>query len=342
MGQARALSADNIILPFRVEALDTRGRVVRLADVLDGILTRHAYPALVQGLLAEAITLTVLMGSSLKIDGRFQLQTRTDGAVDMLVVDFTPGAFSSEVASGSREENATRDRPGEPDADIRAYARFDAARLEGAKPAALLGKGHLAFTVEQHTLQTRYQGIVALDGSAARGSGLEAAALHYFKQSEQIPTALRLAVAQESVPGDGGTVTHWRAGGILTQFLPQAAERMRVADLDPGDAPEGTLRHDVAEDEAWVEARARVESTQDIELIDPEVGADRLLTRLFNEHDVRVSNPLVVRDQCRCSEPRIRETLAQFSAEEMADMIEPDGLVSVTCEFCARQYRLAL
>jgi molecular chaperone Hsp33 len=321
MAQARALGADNIILPFRVEALDTRGRVVRLANVLDGILTRHAYPTLVQRLLAEAITLTVLMGSSLKIDGRFQLQTRTDGAVDMLVVDFTPS---------------------EAEADIRAYARFDAARLEGAKPADLLGKGHLAFTVEQHTLQTRYQGIVALDGFAARGSGLEAAALHYFQQSEQIPTALRLAVAQESVPGEGGTVTHWRAGGILTQFLPQAAERVRVADLDPGDAPEGTLRHDVQEDDAWVEARARVESTQDIELIDPEVGADRLLTRLFNEHDVRVSNPLVVRDQCRCSEPRIRETLAQFSAEEMADMIEPDGLVSVTCEFCARQYRLAL
>lgn len=318
--------AENAILPFRVEALDTRGRVVRLGQVLDTLLARHAYPLPVQRLLAEAITLTALMGAALKIDGSFQLQTRSDGAVDMLVVDFTPRGD---------------------EADIRAYARYDAAKLPeqsgSLNKVDLLGKGHLAFTVEQFALQSRYQGIVALEGVYGRESALEAAALSYFRQSEQIPSALRIAVAEEQVQGEAGNVTrHWRAGGILAQFLPQAAERMRVKDLDPGDAPEGTVLHDVAEDEAWVEARARVETTQDIELVDPALGADHLLSRLFNEHDVLVSDAVQLHDQCRCSEPRIRETMAQFSAEDMADMVEADGLISVTCEFCARNYRLSL
>lgn len=308
------LGADDIVLPFHVEPLDTRGRAIRLGRVLDEILARHRYPPQVERLLAEAITVTALMGASLKFDGRFQLQTRSDGPVTMLVVDFaTPSS-------------------------LRAYARFDAEAVAalgpGATPAALLGAGHLGFTIEQGALATRYQGIVALEGQ-----GFEAATLQYFRQSEQIPTALRLAVAEQQLAGGG---RRWRAGGVLAQFLPAAPERMRQADFDPGDAPAGTIRHEVAEDDAWVEARALVETTEDIELVDPALGLDRLLVRLFNERGVRVLDPLPMHDQCRCSETRIRETLASFSAEDIAEMREADGLIGVTCEFCSRQYRIAL
>ena len=313
-GSIKALGADDIALPFHVAPLDTRGRAIRLGPVLDQILARHAYPAAVEKLLAEAIALTALMGTSLKFDGRFQLQTRTDGPVGMLVVDLsTPAA-------------------------LRAYARFDADAVaalgENAAAVDLLGNGHLAFTVEQSALQSRYQGIVALEGQ-----GLEAAALQYFRQSEQIPSALRIAVAEHRVAGGG---RHWRVGGVLAQFLPTSPERMRQADLDPGDAPAGLVRHIVAEDDAWIEARALVETTEDIELVDPELGLDRLLYRLFNERGVVVSDPVAMLDECRCSEERIRETLQQFPAGELADMREADGMIAVTCEFCARKYRLTL
>lgn len=311
------LGADDIVLPFRVEALDTRGRSVRLGAVLDQILARHAYPAKVERLLAQAIALTALMGSSLKFDGRFQLQTKSEGPVSMLVVDFSTPA------------------------DMRAYARFDAEAVANlpvnVSEADLLGPGYLGFTIEQTALQSRYQGIVGLDGQ-----GLEAAAMQYFRQSEQIPSVVRLAVAEEQVMIAGARRQRWRAGGILAQFLPQAPERMRVADLDPGDAPEGTPKHEIAEDDAWVEARSLVETTEDLELVDPALGLDRLLYRLFNERGVAVQNPLPIVDQCRCSEPKIRQMLTQFSAEDLADMREDDGQIGITCEFCGRKYRLAM
>lgn len=308
------LGSDDIVLPFHVAPLDTRGRAVRLGHVLDEILARHAYPPAVEKLLAEAIAITALMGASLKFDGRFQMQTRSDGPVAMLVVDFsTPAA-------------------------LRAYARFDARAVEAlgetAPPRVLLGRGHLGFTIEQGATQTRYQGIVALEGQ-----GLEAAALQYFRQSEQIPTALRIAVAEHRVAGHA---RRWRAGGVLAQFLPAAAERMRQADFDPGDAPPGTRRHQIAEDDAWAEARMLVETVEDIELVDPALGADRLLYRLFHERGVRVSDPMRLEDRCRCSEARIRETLAQFPADDIDAMREKDGMIGVTCEFCGRKYRLSL
>src|SRR5215470_16936173 len=219
---------DDAILPFAVKALDLRGRIVRLGAAVDTILSGHDYPTPVAKLLAEAIVLTVLLGSALKFDGRFILQTQTDGPVRMLVVDF--------VSSGK----------------VRACARFDHTRVAGAiaadeaSLAQLLGHGHLAMTIDQGPEMSRYQGLVALSGG-----DLEDAAHEYFLRSEQIPTRVRLAVAEEFSAsklqvkaGAAGAETRpgprhsWRAGGMLLQFLPKKAERMRGPDLDPGDAPE--------------------------------------------------------------------------------------------------------
>ena len=164
-----AVPVDDAALPFEVDALDLRGRLTRLGPALDDILTRHDYPAPVCKLLGEAIVLTTLLGSSLKFDGRFILQTQTDGPVSFLIVDFQA-----------------------PDR-LRAYARFDATRLkDGQDSGALLGKGHLAMTIDQGADMSRYQGLVALDGG-----NLEDAAHEYFLRSEQIPTRVRLAVGEE-------------------------------------------------------------------------------------------------------------------------------------------------
>ncbi len=307
-------SEDDTVLPFQVDALDLRGRLVRLGPAVDEILSKHDYPPPVAQLLAEAIVLGILLGSSLKFEGRFILQTQSDGPVRMLIVDFmSPGK-------------------------IRACARFDKTRVAKAiaagkvDPGQLLGHGHLAMTVDQGTTTSRYQGLVALEGG-----DLEAAAHEYFKRSEQIPTRVRLAVAEELRPDTNGPRHRWRAGGILLQFLPRSPDRMRQADLDPGDAPEGAAVHLVPEDDAWVEGRSLDETVQDVELIDPALSSERLLYRLFHERGVRVFDSLDVGAQCSCSRDKITDMLRSFSAEERRDMVEND-VIAVTCEFCNTTY----
>ncbi len=309
-----AFSADDTILPFEVAALDLRGRVVRLGPAVDEILRGHDYPPPVAKLLGEAIVLGVLLGSALKFEGRFIMQTQSDGPVFMLVVDFV-----------------TPDK-------VRACARFDRERVSQMITAgnvdadALLGRGHLAMTIDQGAHMSRYQGLVPLEGG-----GLEAAAHEYFLRSEQIPTRVRLAVAEEFRADRSENRHQWRAGGMLLQFLPQSPERMRVADLDPGDAPEGTRPHRVAEDDAWVEGRSLIETVEDIELIDPDLSSERLLYRLFHERGVRVFKSAAIRAQCSCSRHGVEAMLKSFSQDDRDHMVE-NGKISVTCEFCSRTY----
>src|SRR5258707_8686132 len=125
-------------------------------------------------------------------------------------------------------------------------------------------------TIDQGAETNRYQGLVALEGG-----GLEEAAHEYFLRSEQIPTRVRLAVAEEYRAGANGLRHRWRAGGILLQFLPKSPERLRQPDLDPGDAPEGIVPDIVAEDDAWVEGRSLIATVEDLELIDPDVSTER-------------------------------------------------------------------
>lgn len=306
-------SIDDIVLPFEVAALDVRGRIVRLGPAVDAILEKHDYPPPVAKLTAEAIVLAVMLGSALKFDGRFILQTRSDGPVSMLVVDYkTPG-------------------------HVRACARFDSARVAQAikdgktSPGDMMGAGHLAMTVDQGANTNRYQGLVQLTGD-----GLEAAAHEYFLRSEQIPTRVRLAVAEELRAGEGGATHRWRAGGIMLQFLPKASERTRQ-DLDPGDAPEGAAAHVATEDEAWVEGRALVETVEDLELIDPDLSSERLAFRLFNERGVRVFDHQTVDAQCSCSRDAVEAMLKSFSQDDRDHMVE-DGRIKVTCEFCSTDY----
>src|ERR1700737_2297418 len=136
-----AVPVDDAVLPFEVASLDLRGRLTRPGPAVGDVLAKHDYPPAVGKLLGEAIVLTTLLGSSLKFDGRFILQTQTDGPVSFLIVDFQA-----------------------PDR-LRAYARFDAKRLkDGQDSGALLGQGHLAMTIDQGPDMSRYQGLVALEG----------------------------------------------------------------------------------------------------------------------------------------------------------------------------------
>src|SRR5476649_357253 len=301
---------DDAVLPFEVASLDLRGRLTRLGPALDEVLNKHDYPAPVGKLLGEAIVLTTLLGSSLKFDGRFILQTQTDGPVSFMIVDFQA-----------------------PDR-LRAYARFDAKRLkDGQDSGALLGHGHLAMTVDQGPVMSRYQGLVALEGG-----NLEDAAHEYFLRSEQIPARVRLAVGEEWRGGGEGPKHRWRAGGMLLQFLPKAPERARQPDLHPGDAPEGVVAPEVAEDDAWIEGQSLISTVEDVELIDPDLSGERLLYRLFHELGVRVFPPLPLRAQCSCSRDAVSAMLNSFAADDRAGMVK-DGKVVVTCEFCSSVYQ---
>jgi molecular chaperone Hsp33 len=295
---------DDIVLPFAVESLSTRGRLVRLGPAIDHLLKRHEYPKPVSKLVAEAVTLAALLGSTLKMDGHFQLQTKSDGPVIMLLVDF--------------------DAP----SHLRALARFDKTRVARASEARedLLGHGHMAFTIDPGGEMTRYQGVIALEGQ-----GLEEAAHHYFERSEQIPTLVRLAVGE--IVTSGGDA--WRAGGLVAQYLPEASGRRLRADFHAGDAPEGVESHRIAEDDAWTEAKARAATTQAHELIDPTLSGERLLFRLFNERGVRVFNPTRLAAVCRCSAEGVDAMLRSFPPQEVGEMVGDDGMIAVTCEFCS-------
>lgn len=298
---------DNYVQPFAVSALDVRGRLVRLGPEVDRIIRRHGYPESVSRCLAEAAALTALLGTSLKFEGRFVLQTQTDGPVSMLVVDF--------------------DTPDQ----IRACARFDAEAVAAlpvdTKPGALLGTGVMAMTIDQGPDMNTYQGVVALEGGS-----LEDAAHQYFRQSEQIPTFVRLAAAEIYTAQEPPA---WRAGGVLIQYLPDGGSAPR--DLDPGDAPEGSLADD-HEDDAWREARVLAETVEDHELTDPSVSSDELLYRLYHERGVRVFEPTRLVERCRCTRERVEEMLANFAPCDVADMVREDGIIEITCEFCSQAY----
>ena len=314
---ANSIAGPDGVLPFAVEPLDLRGRAVQLGPMLDGILGRHDYPEPVSRLLAEAITLTVLLGTSLKFEGKFILQTQTDGPVPMLVADFrTPHS-------------------------VRAYATFDADKVAAAVEAgdtctqSMLGEGTLAMTIDQGRYMQRYQGIVKLDGIS-----LEEVARQYFRQSEQIPTDVRLAVSETFERGERGIAHGWRAGGVLVQFLPDSEERMRLRDLPSGRDDEDADEHQ--EDDAWREATALMQTVSDDELSDPTVEPERLLFRLFNEHGVRVFEPVPVRDDCSCSREAIAAVLDNLAEDDLEEAVAGgpgDGVVTVDCQFCSKHYR---
>jgi molecular chaperone Hsp33 len=182
----------NVALGVAIASRNARGRIARLGDVIDTVLANHNYPPVIEQLLAEALTLTALLGSLLKEpEGQLTLQAQTEGGiVDLMVCDYLGG-------------------------ELRGYVRHDPERLSAASAEPtlqeLFGKGYLAITFDQPVAKERYQGIVPLEGR-----NLAEAAQSYFAQSEQIPSLVRLAAEKR----DG----HWFAGGLLLQHLPEGEE----------------------------------------------------------------------------------------------------------------------
>ena len=302
---------DDVVVPFQAERAGARGRLVRLGDAVNEILSSHDYPDAVANFLGEAIALTAMIGSSLKFDGKLILQTKTDGPIGMLVVDYSvPG-------------------------HLRAYASYDKAAVADLEGAALdmqtwLGQGHMALTVDQGPDMERYQGIVML-----AGYGLGEAAEDYFQQSEQIPSLVRLHVAKHySSEAKDGQRWHWRAGGLMVQYLTEQGGIHRD-ELEYETMPFDDM------DDNWRRARLLGETVEAHELLDPELAPERLLFRLYHEEGVRVFDKLSLKAQCTCSGERVAAMLANFSGAERHDMVEETGKITVTCEFCNEVYKFS-
>ena len=295
---------DDLVQPFQIDAPQLRGRLVRLGASVDAVLNRHDYPEPVARLLGETLALIAALSGALKFDGVFSLQTKGDGPIRMMVADIT--------SQGA----------------MRGYAAFDEAALKqalgpgqpaGAPLAApvprLLGRGHLAFTVDQGPNTERYQGIVELTGGT-----LADCVHHYFRQSEQLQAGIRLACAR--APGPDGAL-RWRAGALMLQRLP-------AADRAPGDG-------DDPADDDWRRSLLMMGSSTPAELIDPGITPDQLLFRLFHEDGVRVYRAHSVHAGCRCSRDRVARMLRVLPRDEIAEL-KVDDAVIVTCEFCSRRY----
>jgi molecular chaperone Hsp33 len=184
---------DDLVTAFQIEGQPVRGRLVRLGPAVNDILTRHDYPEAAANLLGEACALAALVGASLKFEGRLILQAQGDGPVAYVVADYdTTGA-------------------------LRGYCRYDAERVAEAsrgfaRPGAktLLGDGVFIMTIDQGADTERYQGVTPIEGET-----LALSAEHYFAQSEQTPTKVRLAVGQVQTTG----APTWRAGGLILQNI---------------------------------------------------------------------------------------------------------------------------
>jgi molecular chaperone Hsp33 len=288
---------DDTTFPFEVGGTAVKGRIVRLGPAIDRILSAHRFPAAVSMLVGEAAALVALMGASLKFDGKLILQAKGDGPLSLLVADYSA------------------------DGGLRATATLNGDIPKGpAGLPALMGAGHLALTIDQGPDMERYQGVTPLDGGS-----LAAAAAAYFVQSEQIPTAVKLAVGRFERPG----LAAWRAGGVIVQFVP-AEGGLRQRGEAALKSPE--------EEDAWTRAAAHLATTRDDELLDPGVSSEELLYRLYHEDGVRVFERKRLAAVCGCSAAKIEAVLQRYDPAELSDMLE-DGAIRVACEFCRTEYR---
>jgi molecular chaperone Hsp33 len=295
-------------LPFQVDTLGVRGRLVRLGPALDAIIERHGYPLAVARPLAEAMVLCGCLATSLKYDGIFTLQITGDGPIRLLVTDLTT------------------------DGALRGYAQFDSWKLavalgpqkgsagnsdapDGYVPK-LFGSGRLAFTVDQGQHTQRYQGVVPLEGAT-----LSDCAHTYFRQSEQLPTGIKIAARRLDI---GGTA-HWQAAALMVQQMPEFDAGRIDVDLEQ-------------REDDWRKAVILMASATDNEMLDPALPAETLLYRLFHEDKPRqfARRPFAAR--CRCSRDRIDRVLRAIKRDELDDLRDKNGRVSVRCEFCSTEY----
>lgn len=297
------ISYEDMVLPFQIEGADVMGRFIRSQDVIGEILERHNYPEPIARLLGEALLVTGMIGSGMKLRHRLLIQIQSDGAISMLIAEFR--------ASGS----------------MRGYVRFNQEMFDrwagegDINPFLLLGKGHIAMTVDDGENMTPYQGIVPLEGQS-----LSAVILRYIEQSDQILSSLKLHLEKVQITNEKSV---WRGGAMMLQKLGRAGEDFK------------TILPDEEALETWQRACALFYTVQNAELIDADLSPDRLLYRLFHEDGIRIFPKTSISFACSCDAKRLKVILGNNSLEDLTHMAI-DGIIHADCQFCNAHYDFPL
>lgn len=132
----------------------------------------------------------------------------------------------------------------------------------------------------------------------------------YFVESEQVPTACALGVL---VDKDQSVAA---AGGYLVQLLPGADESV-IQRLE--------------------ESIARLGPVTDA--LHGGADAVQLLERVLEGQEPELLERRPVAYKCYCSRERVSRAIISMGKEEMQSLIEEQGGVELTCQFCDKVYR---
>jgi molecular chaperone Hsp33 len=323
----KSLAAGDFAQPFLIDHSNIRGRLVRLNEVVDTILTRHEYPEPVSRLLGELLVVAAMLSGNLKHQGMLTLQIKGEGLVRFVVVDVEFGGKLrgyAEMAEGAEE----------------ALKSMDAAHHTPSLQD-MVGNGYLAITLDNTFSKQPYQGIVELSGKTVAET-----VQSYFSNSEQSEVRLKICVG--SMQYGGEERAQWCAGGMLLQHVPGEQGGGHFT----SDAEAAVRVHDAADDavvqmrstastepdpELWHRISLFYDTLKPYELLDPLLPTEELLYRLFNEDGVWMYQTAALHTGCRCTRERISKVLSSFPREELQTMLDDEGRLSVNCQFCNKQ-----
>jgi molecular chaperone Hsp33 len=308
----------NYIHPFLLNDSKVQGRIINLSSELDNILNKHNFPDYVNKQIAELILIAGLLGSALKTEGIITIQVVSEGAIKLMVADYNykpdkPILCDSTVQNTTTSHKSAASNRASSDSyqgEIRGYAKIDYELINQDNPTykELFKNGTMVITLEQGKHTEKYQGIVALEGD-----NLTEAISNYFKDSEQIDTIIKTAVAKCITPSSSS----WVAGAIMIRKMPSEPQ---LADIHADD---------------WIEAACIANTIKEHELIDPDITAKDLLFRLFHERGVWLYEPINISHQCRCSREKMLNILLSMDKKELNNY-SIDGAIDMKCEFCGR------
>ena len=277
----------NHIIPFQLGKNQVRGSIVRLETTVSEIIKRHNYPSNIESLLADTLTITACLGSRMKHEGIFTIQAKGSSEVHTLFSDITN--------NGS----------------LRGYVGLkDGFSKKDLNLNALMGSGHISFTLDQGKYSKRYQGIVALEEKSISKS-----AELYFNNSEQLET--RFSNFNYYSIHKKNRAKLISSGLIMLQKMP--------------------IKDDIETEEneqIWENSLNFLSTLQKEEFLSVNLSSQDILFRLFNEVDVTTYDEIIIKDQCRCSQAKVEFAIKNLSKKELIDISDENGNIKVVCEFC--------
>jgi molecular chaperone Hsp33 len=284
------MTLNNHVIPFQLSNNTIRGNIVRLQTVVSEIVKRHEYPANIESLFADTLSITASLGSRMKHEGVFTIQAKGSGDVSTLFSDITSDGFLrgyiSLISGFSNTESNLK---------------------------SLMGSGHVSFTLDQGKHTKRYQGIVSLEEpSMSKITEL------YFNNSEQLETKFLTFNYFDIEKNNRKNL--FSAGLIMLQKMPVK-----------------NSFDEESNEEIWQNSLNFLSTLGKEEFLSTNLTSEEILYRLFNELEVTVYDKIIIKDQCRCSDEKIKFAIESLSKKELREIADENGNVKVVCEFCKKE-----